>query len=131
MEVIANFKLGLLLPLQKMVMLLMWMRRSSCKVPFTRVPWNPRSVSAACYSEAYMSVFRNFIVVFFAESYLANLALYPGRTELPFLPTNTQVLIHFIFDKLFYVSMHSDDFKLLYLTVSFEKKNLHVMFTND
>ncbi|KAE8798440.1 Protein COFACTOR ASSEMBLY OF COMPLEX C SUBUNIT B CCB4, chloroplastic [Hordeum vulgare] len=28
-----------------------------------------------------------------AESYLANLALYPGRIELPFLPANTQALI--------------------------------------
>ncbi|RLM74275.1 protein COFACTOR ASSEMBLY OF COMPLEX C SUBUNIT B CCB4, chloroplastic isoform X2 [Panicum miliaceum] len=28
-----------------------------------------------------------------AESYLANLALYPGRSELPFLPANTQALI--------------------------------------
>ncbi|CAM0902059.1 unnamed protein product [Alopecurus aequalis] len=27
------------------------------------------------------------------QSYLANLALYPGRTELPFLPANTQALI--------------------------------------
>ncbi|XP_037482485.1 protein COFACTOR ASSEMBLY OF COMPLEX C SUBUNIT B CCB4, chloroplastic-like [Triticum dicoccoides] len=27
------------------------------------------------------------------QSYLANLALYPGRTELPFLPNNTQALI--------------------------------------
>uniref|UniRef100_A0A0E0DJ84 CCB4 n=2 Tax=Oryza meridionalis TaxID=40149 RepID=A0A0E0DJ84_9ORYZ len=27
------------------------------------------------------------------QSYLANLALYPGRTELPFLPSNTQALI--------------------------------------
>jgi hypothetical protein len=36
-----------------------------------------------------------------AESYLANLSLYPGRTELPFLPVNTQVLVHFILDKSF------------------------------
>lgn len=27
------------------------------------------------------------------QSYLANLSLYPGRTELPFLPANTQALI--------------------------------------
>ncbi|XP_020082861.1 protein COFACTOR ASSEMBLY OF COMPLEX C SUBUNIT B CCB4, chloroplastic isoform X3 [Ananas comosus] len=27
------------------------------------------------------------------QSYLANLSLYPGRSELPFLPTNTQALI--------------------------------------
>lgn len=27
------------------------------------------------------------------QSYLANLALYPGRSELPFLPANTQALI--------------------------------------
>lgn len=27
------------------------------------------------------------------QSYLANLALYPGRSELPFLPSNTQALI--------------------------------------
>ncbi|XP_010240534.1 protein COFACTOR ASSEMBLY OF COMPLEX C SUBUNIT B CCB4, chloroplastic isoform X2 [Brachypodium distachyon] len=30
---------------------------------------------------------------FTQESYLANLALYPGRSELPFLPANTQALI--------------------------------------
>ncbi|XP_010044676.2 protein COFACTOR ASSEMBLY OF COMPLEX C SUBUNIT B CCB4, chloroplastic [Eucalyptus grandis] len=28
-----------------------------------------------------------------AQSYLANLSLYPGRSELPFLPTNTQAVI--------------------------------------
>lgn len=28
----------------------------------------------------------------FTESYLANLSLYPGRVEFPFLPANTQVL---------------------------------------
>lgn len=28
-----------------------------------------------------------------AESYLANLSLYPGRSELPFLPANTQVIM--------------------------------------
>ncbi|XP_039012651.1 protein COFACTOR ASSEMBLY OF COMPLEX C SUBUNIT B CCB4, chloroplastic isoform X1 [Hibiscus syriacus] len=28
-----------------------------------------------------------------AQSYLANLSLYPGRTELPFLPSNTQAVI--------------------------------------
>jgi hypothetical protein len=29
------------------------------------------------------------------ESYLANLALYPGRSELPFLPANTQVMFSY------------------------------------
>jgi hypothetical protein len=43
MEVIVFFKLGLLLALQRMVMQLWWMHRSSCKVPFIEVPWNPRS----------------------------------------------------------------------------------------
>ncbi|GAV92946.1 DUF2930 domain-containing protein [Cephalotus follicularis] len=28
-----------------------------------------------------------------AQSYLANLSLYPGRSELPFLPSNTQAVI--------------------------------------
>nr|CAD1825736.1 unnamed protein product [Ananas comosus var. bracteatus] len=35
------------------------------------------------------------------QSYLANLSLYPGRSELPFLPTNTQVPIYVLFHKLF------------------------------
>ncbi|KAG2575246.1 hypothetical protein PVAP13_7KG422800 [Panicum virgatum] len=34
------------------------------------------------------------------QSYLANLALYPGRSELPFLPANTQAWIAMIADKL-------------------------------
>lgn len=29
-----------------------------------------------------------------SESYLANLSLYPGKSELPFLPSNTQVFVH-------------------------------------
>lgn len=29
-----------------------------------------------------------------AESYLANLSLYPGKSELPFLPVDTQVLVN-------------------------------------
>ncbi|KAG8066477.1 hypothetical protein GUJ93_ZPchr0004g38561 [Zizania palustris] len=37
---------------------------------------------------------------FLAEAYLANLALYPGRSELPFLPANTQVQTPFILAKL-------------------------------
>lgn len=28
---------------------------------------------------------------FWPESYLANLSLYPGKSDLPFLPSNTQV----------------------------------------
>lgn len=32
----------------------------------------------------------------FAESYLANLSLYPGKSELPFLPPNTQVCTVFL-----------------------------------
>ncbi|CAK7332727.1 unnamed protein product [Dovyalis caffra] len=30
------------------------------------------------------------LLILYAESYLANLSLYPGRSELPFLPSNTQ-----------------------------------------
>jgi hypothetical protein len=30
-----------------------------------------------------------------AESYLANVALYPGRSELPFLPANMQVMFSY------------------------------------
>jgi hypothetical protein len=43
-----------------------------------------------------------------AESYLANLALYPGRSELPFLPANTQVLIHFILEIMLHRSIYND-----------------------
>ncbi|KAL2939233.1 Protein COFACTOR ASSEMBLY OF COMPLEX C SUBUNIT B CCB4 chloroplastic [Bienertia sinuspersici] len=35
-----------------------------------------------------------------AQSYLANLSLYPGKSELPFLPANTQAWISLIGDKL-------------------------------
>lgn len=35
----------------------------------------------------------------FSESYLANLSLYPGKSELPFLPSNTQVYISVTFFK--------------------------------
>lgn len=31
-----------------------------------------------------------------SESYLANLSLYPGKSELPFLPLNTQVLCFYV-----------------------------------
>ncbi|XVE84969.1 hypothetical protein DITRI_Ditri17bG0054400 [Diplodiscus trichospermus] len=34
------------------------------------------------------------VLKFGAQSYLANLSLYPGRSELPFLPSNTQVSNH-------------------------------------
>ncbi|XVE84968.1 hypothetical protein DITRI_Ditri17bG0054400 [Diplodiscus trichospermus] len=33
------------------------------------------------------------VLKFGAQSYLANLSLYPGRSELPFLPSNTQAVI--------------------------------------
>jgi len=38
------------------------------------------------------------LVFFFtcSESYLANLSLYPGKSELPFLPLNTQVLCLYV-----------------------------------
>ncbi|XWS34898.1 hypothetical protein CRYUN_Cryun21dG0076400 [Craigia yunnanensis] len=35
----------------------------------------------------------HYSIQFLAESYLANLSLYPGRSELPFLPSNTQAVI--------------------------------------
>ena len=35
------------------------------------------------------------IITLFAESYLANLSLYPAKSELPFLPPNTQVVMIF------------------------------------
>jgi len=44
-----------------------------------------------------------------AESYLANLALYPGRSELPFLPANTQVPIHFILEMMLHRSIYSSN----------------------
>jgi len=76
-----------------MVMPLMWMHKSSSKALFTKVPWNPRSVSTSCCLEGFSICFQNLHHSLLAESYLANLALYPGRSELPFLPANTQALI--------------------------------------
>lgn len=93
MEVIVLFKSGLLLDHQKMVMHLPWMRTSSSKALFAKVPWNQRSVSIPVTWNIFPFFFpRNFTLApILAESYLANLALYPGRSELPFLPANTQV----------------------------------------
>ncbi|KAK8450007.1 hypothetical protein SEVIR_7G297800v4 [Setaria viridis] len=45
------------------------------------------------YFEGFSICFQKFHQSLPAESYLANLALYPGRSELPFLPANTQALI--------------------------------------
>lgn len=42
-------------------------------------------------------IFNFFFFLLFAESYLANLSLYPAKSELPFLPSNTQVLIIFLY----------------------------------
>lgn len=98
MEVIAFSKSVLLRDLQKMVMHLMWMHKSSSKALFTKVPWNPRSVSISCSLEVVSICFQKLQHSLLAESYLANLALYPGRSELPFLPANTQVLVCSILD---------------------------------
>lgn len=115
MEVIAFFKSGLLQDLQKMVMPLMWMHKSSSKALFTKVPWNPRSVSTSCCLEGYSICFQNLHHSLLAESYLANLALYPGRSELPFLPANTQVLIHFILEILLHWSIYLSNWYLFCL----------------
>ena len=123
MEVIAFFKSVLLRVLQKMVMQLLWIHKSSSRALFIEVQWNPRSVSSSCFTWKVFHLFseffwRNCFQKFhgnlLAESYLANLALYPGRSELPFLPANTQVPIHFILEMMLHRSIYSSNWYSLY-----------------
>lgn len=60
------------------------------------------------FCESFKCLLKMQISTLFAESYLANLSLYPAKSELPFLPLNTQVLVIFF-------SLHDYNFELYIL----------------